>query len=83
MKMQVQSLALLSGLKIWHCYKMQYRSQMWLGMAFLWCRPAAAALILSLTWEQNMSQVWLLKKRKKEKKKKKEFHLLKDRSYAL
>ena len=27
----VRSLALLSGLRIQHCYKLQYSSQMWLG----------------------------------------------------
>ena len=69
MKMQVQSLALLSGLKILHCYKMQYRSQMWLRMAFLWCRPAAAALILSLAWELQYVSGVAVKKKKKRKKK--------------
>ena len=28
MRMQVQSLALLSGLRIWLCHKLQHRSQM-------------------------------------------------------
>ena len=31
MRMWVQSLALLSGLSIPHCHKLQRRSQMWLG----------------------------------------------------
>ena len=31
MKLQVQSLALLSGLRIWRCCKPWYRSQTWLG----------------------------------------------------
>ena len=30
MKMQVQSLAQLSGLRIWHCCELQHRSQIWL-----------------------------------------------------
>ena len=30
MRMRVQSLALLSGLRIWHCCELWYRSQMWL-----------------------------------------------------
>ena len=30
-RMQVQSLASLSGLRIWHCSKLLQRSQMWLG----------------------------------------------------
>ena len=31
MRMQVRSLALLSGLRIQHCHKLQHRLQMWLG----------------------------------------------------
>ena len=31
MRMQVQSLASLSGLRIWHCHKLLRRSQMQLG----------------------------------------------------
>ena len=31
MRAQVQSLALLSGLRIWSCYELQFRSQTWLG----------------------------------------------------
>ena len=31
MRMQVQSLALLSGLEIWCCHELWCRSQMWLG----------------------------------------------------
>ena len=44
----VPTLALLSGLRIWHCPKLWYRSQM---LLWLWCRPAAAAPIQPLTWE--------------------------------
>ena len=46
-RMWVQSLALLSGLRIWHCYKL------WLGLVllWLWCRPAAAVLIRCLVQE--------------------------------
>ena len=38
---------LLSGLRIWCCLKLQHRSQMQLGsgVAWLWCRPAAAVPI--------------------------------------
>ena len=52
MRMQVQSLALLSGSGIWHCNDL-CRSQTWLrsGVALLWCRLAAAALIRPLAWE--------------------------------
>ena len=38
MRLQIPSLASLSGLRIWHCCE-------------LWCRPAAAALIQPLAWE--------------------------------
>ena len=31
MRVWVQSLVLLIGLRILHCYKLQHRSQMWLG----------------------------------------------------
>ena len=29
-RMQVQSMALFSGLRIWHCHKMWYKLQKWL-----------------------------------------------------
>ena len=50
MRIWVQSLALLSGLRIQLCHALQYRSQtpMLLG---LWCRPAGAAPIRPLAWE--------------------------------
>ena len=51
-RMQVQSLALLSGLRIQHCHK-RLRLQMQLGssiaIAMLWC--AATAPIQPLAWE--------------------------------
>ena len=31
MRLQVQALASLSGLRIWCCRELWYRSQMWLG----------------------------------------------------
>ena len=31
MRLWVQPLASLTGLKIWHCHKLWHRSQMWLG----------------------------------------------------
>ena len=35
MRIQVQSLALLSGLRIGHCHELLYRSQMWLRSQIL------------------------------------------------
>ena len=31
MRLQIQSLASLSGLRIWRCHELWYRSQRWLG----------------------------------------------------
>ena len=53
MRIQVQYLALLSGLRIWHCCKLQYRLQMQLGshVAVAVVQPVAAATIQPLAWE--------------------------------
>ena len=53
MRLQVQSLALLSGLRIRCCHKLWCRSQTWLGsrIAVLWPRPKATAPIRPLAWE--------------------------------
>ena len=55
MRTQVQSLALLSGLRIWLCHELWYRLQMWLGcgvaVAVAVARPATTALIQPLAWE--------------------------------
>ena len=53
--MQVQFLALLSGLKIWHCRE-------------LWCRLAAAALIRPPGWEPPYAVGVALKGQKTHKK---------------
>jgi len=51
--MRVQSLASLSGLRIWHCHKLWSRSQMHSDptLLWLWRRPAAAAPIRPLAQE--------------------------------
>ena len=76
MRMWVQSLAWLCGLRIWHCCELWYRSQMWLrsciAVAVVY-RPAAAAQIQPLAWELHMPQMEVFfalrsKKKKKEKK---------------
>ena len=73
MRMRVQSLASLSGLRIWHCHELWYRSQMWLGSGVLWllCRLAAAALIQALAWEHPYATGVALKSKKKNKTKRK------------
>ena len=69
MRTWVQSLAPLSGLRIWHCCELWCRSQMWLRscVVWLWCRPAAVALIQRLAWEPPCAMGAALK-RKEEKK---------------
>ena len=54
MRLQVPSLALLSGLRTWHCCK-------------LWCRMAAAAPIRPLAWEFAYASGVVLKSKKKKK----------------
>ena len=53
MRMWVQSVALLSGLRIQLCNELWCRSQTRLGSALLWLwhRPAETALIRPLAWE--------------------------------
>ena len=57
MRTQVRSLALLTGLRIRCC------CELW-----LWCRPAATALIWSLAWRPPYAVGMALKKKKKKKK---------------
>ena len=60
MRTQVRSLALLSGLRIRHCQELWCRSQTW-----LWCRPAATALIWPLAWKSPYTASVALKKKKR------------------
>ena len=59
MRIRVPSLALLSGLKIWHCCE-------------LWCRLAAAALIRPLAQEFSYATGAALRRKGKEGRKGKE-----------
>ena len=70
LRMQVQSLALLSGLRIWPCLKLQRRSQMWLDVALLWLwhRRTAAALIQPLAWKHPYATGMALKRKKERNK---------------
>ena len=54
MRLRIQSLASLSGLRIWRCRE-------------LWCRPAATALIRPLAWELPYVVGVALKSQKKKK----------------
>ena len=64
MRMLVQSLASLSGLRIWHCHELWCRLQMQLGSC-----TAAIALIRPLDWEPPYAKGAGLKKEKKKEKK--------------
>ena len=72
MSIQVQSLASLSGLRIRHCRELWCRSQMWLDpkLLWLWCRPAATALIQPLAWEPPYAVGVALKRQKQTNKQK-------------
>ena len=74
MRLQVRSLASLSGLRIQHCHELWSRSQMQLrscdpGLLWLWCRPAAVAPIQHLAWELPHATVTSPKKQSKTKQK--------------
>ena len=64
MRTQVPSLALLSGLWIWYCCKLwcRLKKQLSPALLWLWCRPAAAALIQPLAWEPSCAMGVALKK---------------------
>ena len=69
MRWQVQSLTLLSGLRIWHYHALWCRSQIWLGswLLWLWCRPAAIDSTWPLAWEPPYAAGVALKSKKKKK----------------
>ena len=72
MRTQVQSLAFVSGLRIWHCHGL------WVGrrgnldpvLLLLWCRPAARALIWSLAREPPYAMGAPIKRQKKRERNK-------------
>ena len=70
MRTWVQSLALLSGQKIWGCHKLWHRSQLRLGsnvaVAVMWA--SAAALIWIWSWEPSICCRSSHKKQKKKLK---------------
>ena len=69
MKLQVQSLALLSGLTIRHCCELSDPVLLW-----LWSRLAATAPIRPLAWEPPYAGGAALGKKGKKTQKKKKKH---------
>ena len=76
MRLWVQSLALLSGLRIWRCRELWRRSQTRLGsgvavalaLLWLWHRPVATAQIRPLAWEPPYTMGVALKEKKERKR---------------
>ena len=68
MRMQVQSLASLKGLRIWGCHELWYRLQIQPVLLWLWCGLAAAALIRPLAWELPYAVGTALKRKEKKEK---------------
>ena len=63
MRMQVQSLASLSWLRIQCCWELGSDPR----LLWLWCRPAAAAPVRPLAWELPYASGAALKNTKKER----------------
>ena len=80
MRLQVGSLALLSGLRIQRCCELCVggRHSLDLVLLWLWRRPAATALIGPLAWEPPHATGAALEKAKRQKEKKR-----KERNLAL
>ena len=72
MRFRIRSLALLSGLRIWHCHECDVgcRHGSDLALLWLWRRPAAVALIRPLDWEPLYTAGEALEKDKNKKEKK-------------
>ena len=70
MKTWVQSLASLSGLRIWHCHELQCKLQAWLGssiavvMAVAVAKAAVTSLIQPLAWKLPFATGMALKSKK-------------------
>ena len=64
MRMRDQSLALLIGLRIWHCRELWYRLQRWLRSHVAVAVAQAIALIPPLAWEPPYATGAALKRQK-------------------
>ena len=69
MRLRVQSLAFLNGLRIWHAMScgVGHRCGLDLVLLWLWRRSAAVALIRPLAWEPQRAICVALKRQKKDK----------------
>ena len=70
MRLRVRSLALLSGLRIWHCRELWctgHRQGSDPALLWLWCRPGAAVPIRTLAWELPYVASAVLKSKTKTK----------------
>ena len=67
-----EDVGLIPGLAQW-AKNLWHRLQMWPGpeLLWLWCRPAAAALIRSFTWEHPYAADMAVKKEKRKGRKRK------------
>ena len=74
MRTQVRPLASLTGLRVWHCRELWYRSQTRLQPSIavaVGCWSAATGLIRPLAWEPPYATGMALKKKAKKNKKQK------------
>ena len=71
MRLQVQSPALLSGLRIWHCCGVGCRRSSDPMMLWLWRRLVATAPTGPLAWETPYAAGAALEKKKRKRKRKK------------
>ena len=71
MRLPVQPLALLSGLRIWHCCGVGCKVSSDPALLWLWCRQVAIATIGLLAWEPPYAAgaAQEMAKRQKDKKK--------------
>ena len=67
MRLRVPPLALLSGLRIWHCCGVSCKRGLDLALLWRWHRPTAILSIRPLAWESPYATGSALKRPKKKK----------------